>query len=233
MVENRRIAVGISMLPVSIIVPEIQVFPVWAAILLFLVVARCCYFGDIFFDVAVVGKLDYFTWITTILILDLFCHISQHDHKISLVSKKKIHTCFSSCQTTSGAPIGNLIVAFCTHFVFRKSHERTAPNAEQKFTDPKIELGLFLPPSAIWGLNCVKIRRRLGFAPDRTAGAYSAPPDPLAVFKGMEAREGRGDRRVGDRRGGERREREAMWRRGGKGRKGKGKVRDEERALPL
>jgi len=38
MVENSRIAVGISML--SIIVPEISVFPFWAAILLFPVVAR-------------------------------------------------------------------------------------------------------------------------------------------------------------------------------------------------
>jgi len=47
-------------------------------------------FGDTVFDVAVVGKLDFVTWITTILrqaILDLFCHISQHDHKISPVSK--------------------------------------------------------------------------------------------------------------------------------------------------
>jgi len=38
-------------------------------------------FGDTFFDVAVVEELDFVTWITTILILDLFCHISQHDHK--------------------------------------------------------------------------------------------------------------------------------------------------------
>jgi len=41
MVENLRIAVGILML--FIIVPEKQVLPVWAAILLFPVVARCCY----------------------------------------------------------------------------------------------------------------------------------------------------------------------------------------------
>ena len=49
-------------------------------------------------------------------------------------------------QTTYSAPIGDLIVAFCTHFIFRKSHERTAPNAEQKFfTKSKTELGAFLP----------------------------------------------------------------------------------------
>jgi len=89
--RNPRIAVGISML--SIIVPDISVFPVWAAILLFPVVACCCYPLGTFFDVAVVGKLDFVTWITTIHILDLFCHISQHDHKISPVSKK-IHTHF-------------------------------------------------------------------------------------------------------------------------------------------
>jgi len=36
------------------------------------------------------------------------------------------------------------------------------------------------------------------FAPDPTGGAYSAPPDPIAVFRGL-ASKGRG----GDRRGGE------------------------------
>ena len=39
-VENPNITVGI--LTLSIAVPEIQVFPVWAAILLFPVVGRCC-----------------------------------------------------------------------------------------------------------------------------------------------------------------------------------------------
>jgi len=73
-------------------------------------------FGHTFFDVAVVGELDFITWITTILILDLFCHINHHDHNISSVSKK-IHTCLMSCQTTFGAPIGDLIFAFCTHFI--------------------------------------------------------------------------------------------------------------------
>ena len=44
---------------------------------------------------------------------------------------QKIHTSLTSHQTASGASIGDLIV--CTHFIFRKSHERTSPNAEQKF----------------------------------------------------------------------------------------------------
>jgi len=59
----------------------------------------------------------------------------------------------TSCQTTSGAPIGDLIVSFCTHFIFRKSHERTAPNPDPKFfNDSKTELGAFFTPSAIRGL---------------------------------------------------------------------------------
>ena len=58
---------------------------------------------------------------------------------------QKNHTCLTSCQRTSGAPIGDLIDAFCTHFIIRKSHERTAPNAEQKcFTDSKTELRAIL-----------------------------------------------------------------------------------------
>jgi len=32
--------------------------------------------------------------------------------------------------------------------------------------------------------NCTKIVVGWGFAPDPTGGAYSAPPDPLAGFKG-------------------------------------------------
>jgi len=54
-------------------------------------------------------------------------------------------------------------------------------------------------------LKCVCGR---GSAPDLAGGAYSAPPDPLAVFKGPTSKEGEG-------RGGEGR--------GGKGRGGKGR----------
>ena len=49
--------------------------------------AKITTFWDTFFDVGVVGKLDFVTWITTILILDLFYHVSQHDHKIFPVSQ--------------------------------------------------------------------------------------------------------------------------------------------------
>jgi len=33
-------------------------------------------------------------------------------------------------------------------------------------------------------LKCIKIDFGSGSTPDPTGGAYSAPPDPLAVFKG-------------------------------------------------
>jgi len=63
---------------------------------------------------------------------------------IKLRQFKKIHKCLTSCQTTSGAPIGDLIVAFCTHFISRKSHERAAPNAEQNFLlTQKLSMGGF------------------------------------------------------------------------------------------
>jgi len=46
--------------------------------------------------------------------------------------------------------------------------------------------------------KCTKFDFRCGFSPDPAGGAYSAPPDPLAVFKGLllsggrEKREGEG-----------------------------------------
>jgi len=42
-------------------------------------------------------------------------------------------------------------------------------------------------------LKCTKFNFGLGFAPDPTGGAYSAPPDPIAGFKGAtsKGREGR------------------------------------------
>jgi len=52
-------------------------------------------------------------------------------------------------STSTSVPIGDLVVAFCTHFIFRKSHERTALNAEKNFfTESKTELGAFFYPHA-------------------------------------------------------------------------------------
>jgi len=66
-------------------------------------------------------------------------------------------------------------------------------------------------------LKCTKIDFGWGSAPDPARGAYSAPPDPLAGFKGptSKGREGKG------RDGGKGR---AGKGRGGEGRTGKGMV---------
>jgi len=70
-------------------------------------------------------------------------------------------------------------------------------------------------------LKFTKIDFRWGSAPDPAGGAYSAPPDPLAVFKGLLLRGGRGkerERRVqGRERRREGRERERREREGREG----------------
>jgi len=68
-------------------------------------------------------------------------------------------------------------------------------------------------------LKCTKIDFGWGSAPDPHWGAYSTPPDPLAVFKGPTSKEGEGE---------ERREREGK----GKGRGGKGKGGGERPYTP-
>jgi len=70
-------------------------------------------------------------------------------------------------------------------------------------------------------LKCTKFYFRWGSAPDRAGGAYSAPPDPLAVYKGPTSR-GREER---DKRGeeeGEGKGREEEGRGKGEGGDGKG-----------
>jgi len=70
-------------------------------------------------------------------------------------------------------------------------------------------------------LKCTKIDFSWGFAPDPAGGAYSAPPDPLAGFKGLTSK-GRGrkererEERRGDGKGGEGRKEKG---RGGEGRR--------------
>jgi len=68
-----------------------------------------------------------------------------------------------------------------------------------------------------------QIRFRLGLRPDLAGGAYSAPPDPLAGFKGPTSKEREGREGKGDREG---KERIRKKERGGKekeeGREGEG-----------
>ena len=47
-----------------------------------------------------------------------------------------------------------------------------------------------LPPDAILGSKCTQNAFAAGAEP--AGGAYSAPPDPLAVFEGAASRQGRG-----------------------------------------
>ena len=47
-------------------------------------------------------------------------------------------------------------------------------------------------------LKCTKFDFGWGSAPDPTGGAYSAPPDPLAGFKGPTSKEGERKGREGD-----------------------------------
>jgi len=69
------------------------------------------------------------------------------------------------------------------------------------------------------------VRRNTGLARGQSlgGGSYSAPPDPLAVFKGPTSKWSRGERRVGDKREGRKKE----------GREGKGKGKGKgSRVLP-
>ena len=56
-----------------------------AAILLFPVVGRRRNHLGTLFELAMVGKLQFVSAVTTILIRDLICNISQRDHEISPV----------------------------------------------------------------------------------------------------------------------------------------------------
>jgi len=91
-----------------------------------------------------------------------------------------------------------------------------------------------MPPESrrqILRLKCVKIDFGWGSAPDPAGGAYNAPPDPLAVFKGptSKGKRGKGKRGgKGKRKGGEK----GGERRGGEG-KGKGREGENELTHPL
>ena len=157
MVENPRITVGIS--TVSTIVPDISISGSGGHIAISGCRSLSQSFGDTFFDVAVVEKLDFVTWITTILILDQFCHISQHYHKISLVSKNShvFDVMPNKFRCTYWRP--DCCILYSLHI--QESHEMTAPNPEEKFfTESKTELGLFFTPKCNARVN-IRIVYRL------------------------------------------------------------------------
>ena len=109
--------------------------------------------GTLSFDVAVVGETlslelqQYLFWICFVILVNMTLKFVQF--------QKKNHTCLTltSWQITSGAPIGDLIVVFRTHFIFRKTGKVTKgqrPMLNRNFfTESKTELGA----SAIRGLN--------------------------------------------------------------------------------
>ena len=74
-----------------------------------------------------------------------------------------------------------------------------------------------------------QIQFRPGSAPDNAEGAYSALPDPLAGFKALILRKGRGraGKWKGKGRGGSEREREGREGKGGREKKRRGAYRDE------
>ena len=61
---------------------------------------------------------------------------------------QKNHTCLTSCLTTSGAPIGDMIVAFCKHSISMNTHETAGPGPTLNiiFYDSETELGAFVSP---------------------------------------------------------------------------------------
>ena len=76
--------------------------------------------------------------------------------------------------------------------------------------------------SFLFDLKCTKIAGGWGFAPDPAGGAFSAPPDPLAVRREGRAGQGRG----GEGRGGQGRagQGKAGQGRAGQGRAGQGRA---------
>ena len=119
--------------------------------------------------------------------------------------------------------------------------EKFGPNLPLLFESPKFGqlilrkiIEIVATRCQILSLKCTKFNFGAG-------GAYSAPPDPLAGFKGptskgREGREGKGGKGVGEWRGmgWEGRKRRGGWEGGGRGREGKGERmwRAPESGLP-
>ena len=100
----------------------------------------------------------------------------------------------------------------------------TENNGNYIYSYEKLHKKLLPPELPFLTQICTKSFVGWRFAPDPTGGAYSAPPDPLAVFRGLLVRNGRekeGRGRAEEGKGG--RGREMKGGEGGKGRRGKGR----------
>jgi len=87
------------------------------------------------------------------LIFEPFGHIHLQEHN-TLPVIKIIHVYLMPCIPTSGVPIDNLTVASCAQFILRKVTKCLCSNLDWNFLMmQKRSWGLFLPSSAIGGLN--------------------------------------------------------------------------------
>jgi len=83
------------------------------------------------------------------------------------------------CEELTGRKISSLFLCRKLHLFFGKSTKKLLP-----------------PELHVLTQICTKSFVGWGFAPDLTGGAYSAPPNPLAVFRGSTSK-GRGEKRRG------------------------------------
>ena len=74
---------------------------------------------------------------------------------------------------------------------------------QSKFLGYATVVNLNRTKSFLFDLKCTKIAGGWGSTPDPAGGAYSAPPDPLAVTGGGEGRGGKREGRGGEERGGD------------------------------
>jgi len=97
-----------------------------------------------FFDVDVVGKLDFVTWVTAILIPDLFCHSSQHDHKIYKFKKSLVFDVMPN-----NFPCTDWRPDCCIFYPLHIQEKPLKDNAQRWidfFSYSKTELGAFFTP---------------------------------------------------------------------------------------
>jgi len=135
--------------------------------------------------VDVVGKLDFVTWLTTMLIPDLFCHSSQHDHNI-FTKNHSVDVTSNHFRCIDWRP--DYCIFYPLHIQEKSLKDNATPNAEQNFLlIQKLSSELFLTPSAIGGLS------RLFCVCGCCWGNLQPSPNHLARFKWAARRGGEGN----------------------------------------